>query len=163
MASIHFDYVSRRAMAVIRIESEATRSPELLAAVQADMRRHAELHIPWEQYADLTVVARDDSGQSVGAGLGETGRGWLHISVVWVDEKFRRQRLGTQLVRAMESEALQRGCHAAYLDTFSYQAKPFYEKLGYEVFGTLDDYPLGHQRFYMRKTLKEAHHEHRRD
>jgi len=83
--------------------------------------------------------------------------------VVWVDEKFRRQRLGTQLVRAMESEALQRGCHAAYLDTFSYQAKPFYEKLGYEVFGTLDDYPLGHQRFYMRKTLKEAHHEHRRD
>jgi ribosomal protein S18 acetylase RimI-like enzyme len=140
----------------MRIESEASRSSELLAAVQAGMRRHAELHVPQEQYNDLTLVARDDSGRLVGAGLGETGRGWLHISVVWVDELLRRQRLGTQLVLAMESEALQRGCHAVYLDTFSYQAKPFYEKLGYEVFGTLDDYPLGHQRFYMRKRLSEA-------
>ena len=50
----------------------------------------------------------------------------------------------------MQTEALRRGCRAAYLDTFSYQARPFYEKLGYEVFGTLDDYPLGHQRFFMR-------------
>ena len=56
----------------------------------------------------------------------------------------------------MEAEAIRRGCKGAYLDTFSYQARPFYEKLGYEVFGTLDDYPTGHQRFYMRKRLSEA-------
>jgi hypothetical protein len=54
----------------------------------------------------------------------------------------------------MEAEAIRRGCHSAYLDTFSYQSRPFYEKLGYEVFGTLDDYPRGHQRFYMRKRLQ---------
>jgi hypothetical protein len=62
----------------------------------------------------------------------------------------------TKLVRAMEAEAVGRGCHSAFLDTFSYQARPFYEKLGYEVFGALDDYPRGLQRFYMRKRLSEA-------
>jgi hypothetical protein len=56
----------------------------------------------------------------------------------------------------MEAEAIRRGCHGAFLDTFSYQARPFYEKLGYEVFGTLEDYPPGHQRFYMRKRLGES-------
>ena len=50
-------------------------------------------------------------------------------------------------MQAMEAEAIRRGCRGAYLDTFSYQARPFYERLGYEVFGTLDDYPAGHQRF----------------
>jgi hypothetical protein len=52
-----------------------------------------------------------------------------------------------------EVEARRRGCHSAYLDTFDYQARPFYEKLGYVVFGTLEDYPKGHQRFYMMKKL----------
>jgi GNAT superfamily N-acetyltransferase len=117
------------------------------------MRRFTESCVPWEEYADLTILARSDAGGIVGAALGETGRGWLHISVVWVDEKFQRQKLGTQLVDAAEIEARRRGCVAAYLDTFSYQARPFYEKLGYVVFGTLEEYPPGHQRFYMQKRL----------
>lgn len=40
-----------------------------------------------------------------------------------------------------------------YLDTFDFQARPFYERHGYEVFGTLDDYPPGHSRFFLRKDL----------
>lgn len=117
------------------------------------MRRFTESHVPWEEYADVTFLARSDEGEIVGAALGETGRGWLQLSVVWVHENLRRQKLGTQLVEAAESEARRRGCRSAYLDTFSYQARPFYEKLGYVVFGTLEDYPPGHQRIYMQKGL----------
>lgn len=120
------------------------------------MRRYTESRVPWTEYSDIAFISRDGDGAVMAAALGETGRGWLHISVVWVDEKVRGQGLGTQLVRAMEAEAILRGCHSAYLDTFSYQARPFYEKLGYEVFGTLEDYPTGHQRFYMRKRLTGA-------
>lgn len=139
----------------MRIESETIPSEQTLAAVRAGMRRYTESRVPFEEYVDLALVGRDDDGAVVAAALGEAGRGWLHVSVVWVDERLRGQGFGTQLVNAMEAEAIRRGCRGAYLDTFSYQARPFYEKLGYEVFGTLDDYPAGHQRFYMRKKLSE--------
>src|SRR5688572_25039101 len=135
---------------------ETSPSEEVRATVRAGMRRYTESRVPWEEYADLAVVARADDGAVIAAALGETGRGWLHVSVVWVDERSRGRRLGTQLLYALEAEAIRRGCHGAYLDTFSYQARPFYEKLGYVVFGTLDDYPFGHQRFYMRKRLEKA-------
>jgi ribosomal protein S18 acetylase RimI-like enzyme len=140
----------------MRIESETCPSEATLAAVRAGMRRHIESRVAWEEYADLSLVARTDDGAVIGAALGETGRGWLHVSVLWVDERSRGRGLGTKLMIAMEAEAVRRGCRGAYLDTFSYQARPFYEKLGYEVFGTLDDYPAGHQRFYMRKRLGET-------
>ena len=52
-----------------------------------------------------------------------------------------------------EAEAIRRGCLGAWLDTFSFQARGFYERLGYAVFGALADYPPGHDRFFMQKPL----------
>jgi GNAT superfamily N-acetyltransferase len=52
-----------------------------------------------------------------------------------------------------EAEALRRGCHAASLDTYSFQARGFYERLGYSVFGIIDDCPPGHSRIYLIKRL----------
>lgn len=54
-----------------------------------------------------------------------------------------------------EEEALRRGAALAHLDTFDFQARGFYERAGYEVFGTLD-YPTGVRRFYMCKALDAA-------
>jgi hypothetical protein len=39
------------------------------------------------------------------------------------------------------------------LDTFDFQARGFYERNGYELFGTLDDCPPGHKRYYLKKAL----------
>jgi hypothetical protein len=54
-----------------------------------------------------------------------------------------------------EGEALKRGCHSVWLDTFSFQAPGFYQKLGYEIFATLDC-PPEHKHYFMRKRLAEA-------
>ncbi|MCC6696513.1 MAG: GNAT family N-acetyltransferase [Candidatus Hydrogenedentes bacterium] len=132
---------------------EAVRPDSLLERVKTEMRRHTESHVHWEQYAELTVVARNAAGEVAGALFGETGRGWLHLSVVWVDEASRGKGLGRELVAVAEAEGRRRNCSGVYLDTFSYQGPGFYEKLGYEVFGVLEDYPPGHKRFYMRKAL----------
>jgi hypothetical protein len=52
-----------------------------------------------------------------------------------------------------EAEARQRGAQHAYLDTFSFQAPGFYKKHGYQVFGELQDFPPGHQRYFLTKQL----------
>jgi GNAT superfamily N-acetyltransferase len=60
---------------------------------------------------------------------------------------------GARLLAAAEAYALERGCGGAFLDTFSFQARPFYERHGYEVFATLPDFPPGHDRFFLRKRM----------
>jgi catechol 2,3-dioxygenase-like lactoylglutathione lyase family enzyme/GNAT superfamily N-acetyltransferase len=101
----------------------------------------------------LSVFIRD-SQQAVVAGLnGVTIWGWLHIKELWVRAELRRRGLGSQLMSAAEREAVRRGCRHAFLDTFDFQAKPFYERSGYQQWGELEDFPPGHTRFFMRKTL----------
>ena len=56
-------------------------------------------------------------------------------------------------MRRAEEIARDRGCVAAVLDTFEFQARPFYERLGYVRFATLEGYPPGYRQYYLRKTL----------
>jgi len=75
------------------------------------------------------------------------------IDIIWVDEQYRGQGLGSILLGEVEREAMEKGCHLVHLDTFDFQAKGFYEKNGYSVFGILEDCPKGHIRYYLKKTL----------
>ena len=97
---------------------------------------------------------RAANGKLVGGVWGYINWNWLQVSLVWLSEDLRGGGYGQQLLLALEDVARQRGCQFAHLDTFSYQARPFYEKSGYEVFATLEDYPPGQQRFFMKKTLR---------
>ena len=94
------------------------------------------------------------AGRRVAGGLfGATCFGWLAIKHLWVARDFRGSGIGSKLLRLAEDEARRRGCRFAQVDTFSFQALPFYQRLGYEIFGVLEDYPPGHQRYYLKKTL----------
>jgi GNAT superfamily N-acetyltransferase len=77
----------------------------------------------------------------------------LWIDLLFVPESMRGIGIGRKLMTLAEGEAVRRACRAAALDTFSFQARGFYERLGYSVFGTLDDCPPGHRRFYLTKRL----------
>ncbi len=99
-------------------------------------------------------VLRGAGGEVVGGLLGEIWGGWLEVRVLWVAEALRGQGQGARLLAAAEACAVQKGCVGVTLDTFSFQARPFYEQLGYRVFGTLADYPPGHTRYYMEKRLR---------
>src|SRR5581483_11935644 len=96
---------------------------------------------------------RDRRGTVVGGLVGEYYWGWLHIETLAMAEDMRGRGFGTRLLTTAEADARRRGCRHICLETFSFQARPFYERLGYEVFGTLDDYPPGHKKYFMRKTL----------
>ncbi len=104
-------------------------------------------------YYPLNLFVKSERGETLGGLLGGIWGGWLSISILWTDESVRGQDWGTRLMDEAEAHARQRGCHSALLDTHSFQARPFYEKRGYEVFGTLDDYPKGHKKFFLKKRL----------
>jgi GNAT superfamily N-acetyltransferase len=106
-------------------------------------------------YRSLSVALRDESGSIIGGLWGRTTYGWLYVDLLVVPESLRGQGIGTALLRRAETEAAGRGCRAAWLDTFSFQARGFYEKLGYRCFGELADYPPGHARYFMTRRLQE--------
>ncbi|BAZ32845.1 putative N-acetylmannosamine-6-phosphate epimerase superfamily protein [Cylindrospermum sp. NIES-4074] len=104
-------------------------------------------------YQPLTILLRDSNSQTVGGLIGKTQWGWLFISHLWVSQALRNQGYGQQLMLKAEEVAKQRNCSHAYLDTFSFQALGFYERLGYEKFGVLEDFPPGHQRYFLQKQI----------
>ena len=89
----------------------------------------------------------------LGGALGHVWGGWLDLDTLWVAEPFRGQGYGAKLLRAAEDEARTQGCHGVCLTTFSFQAKPFYEKFGYEVVADIPDYPKGHSHHVLKKKL----------
>ena len=104
----------------------------------------------------LFVVLRDDASNVSGGLSGSTSRGWLFIDHLVVPEASRGHGVGRTVVALAEREAVDRGCHDAWLNTFEFQARGFYEKLGYTCFGELPDYPPGFSRFFMKKSLRAA-------
>jgi GNAT superfamily N-acetyltransferase len=104
-------------------------------------------------YRKLVVFIKDEHGSVHGGLIGSTYWGWLHVDILWIDEPLRGNGWGSNILRTAEEEAVRRECFHAHLDTMSFQALPFYQKHGYEVFGVLNDLPSGHQRYYLQKNL----------
>jgi GNAT superfamily N-acetyltransferase len=97
----------------------------------------------------ITILADDDT---VSGGLfGTTAYDWLVIELVFVPEALRGTGVGSDLIARAEEIARSRGCIGAWLDTFSFQARGFYEKLGYSLAGTIPDHPPGGARYFMAK------------
>ena len=105
----------------------------------------------------LVIPLRADDGSVEGGLWGCTACQWLHVEMLFVPEAMRGQGVGSALVAAAETEAKSRGCLGVHVDAFSFQAAPFYRKLGYSVFGVLEDFPPGHCRIYFRKRFDLAH------
>ena len=137
-------------MTDVRIDDEV--SEEDQRTIMRGLLSFNEAWIGPSNEQPVRLVARDEIG-IVGGLLGHTKWSWLYVAKLWVDERGRGHGIGTQLLTAAEELARTRGCTDASLNTFEYQARPFYEKLGYALYGTLDGYPPGYRQFYLRKRL----------
>ncbi len=127
---------------------------ETLKAVEDGLIAFNDAAARPNDWRPLTLSVRRDGEAEIAGGLvGRTFFGWLFVSLFYLPPDLRRQGLGKELLRRAEAEARARGCVGAHLDTFSFQARGFYEKQGYAVFGALPDCPPGHARFFLSKRL----------
>ncbi|MBD7912788.1 MULTISPECIES: GNAT family N-acetyltransferase [Clostridium] len=113
--------------------------------------------VPLKQEIDFLWINRviEDMDGEIVAGILSKMYCWncLYIDTLWVKEEYRKDGLGSKLLKEIEKAAKEKGCHLIHLDTFDFQAKDFYLKYGYEVFGILDECPEGHKRYYMKKNI----------
>lgn len=124
----------------------------LRKAIAAPLLQYNESLAGPSHHQPLVLVIRDRSDAVIGGLWGATGHGWLYTQMLTVPESLRGQGVGSRLMQLAEEEAVRRGCHHAWVDT-QFGARPFYERLGYVVFGELPDYPPGFSRIFLKKTL----------
>ena len=107
-----------------------------------------------EDYRPLAILITDAATSDIVGGLwGGTNFTQLHVDLLFVPEELRGSGIGSQIMRDAEAEARRRECRGVWLDTYSFQARGFYERLGYSVFGMIEDYLPGHTRFFLKKAL----------
>jgi GNAT superfamily N-acetyltransferase len=118
------------------------------------LREYNRQFIDASGWGDLAVYARDNKGKMTGGLIAERKGDWLSIKYLWVSSEERGSGLGSQIMQTAEDGARARGCLHALVDTASFQALPFYQKKGYQLQMTLEDFPVkGIQRHYLSKPL----------
>ena len=112
--------------------------------------------------SDLSPIAWDEDGAprssrfddvyfSKADGLAESRA--VFLAGCGLPDAWRGLGVGSALLQTAETEARARGCRGAHVDSFSFQAVPFYQKCGFSPFGILEDFPPGHRQFFMSKRL----------
>lgn len=112
-------------------------------------------HIRPEKDDYYSIIIKNEKKKTVGVVVVSFRWGAMHIETLWIEETLRSKGWGTKLMNMVEQEAVKRKCHLIYTDTYSWQAPQFYEKLGYVLYGKLDDFPKGCSLSYYVKKIGE--------
>lgn len=133
---------------------ETNPAPQDLQFLEDQVNEHNMAVTGYYDFQWLTIFVRDQA-QAIVAGL--SGYTWgqsCKIEFLWVAPELRGHGYGQALLQAAEVEANQRGCHVVVVDTHSFQAPAFYQKLGYTVVGSYTDFPYQHGQFFLEKRLR---------
>jgi len=131
--------------------------PQAAAEIENALLGSLHATLPQSENTSVILTASDDKGSMIAGLTASTSYGWLLIKTLWVSEANRSAGLGRALMSCAEAKAKSVGCHGSWLDTSNPSAKAFYDRLGYETFGTLENalgqHPSSHRRWFMKKTL----------
>jgi GNAT superfamily N-acetyltransferase len=108
---------------------------------------------PSTEFLPLGLLLKDQRGETIGGFWGHSVYDWLYVETLFVPQALRGSGVGTSLMRQAENIARERRCTGVWLDTFVPQARTFYLKLGYSVFGELKDHPSGISQYWLQKRL----------
>jgi GNAT superfamily N-acetyltransferase len=125
----------------------------ILRGLMAGMRAFNRAAVPELQSHKIVAAIRDADGILHGGVIGRMAGDSVYMEIVWTDDSTRGQGFGSAAMRLVEERARGLGAREAWLYTMSFQARPFYEKLGYTQFAELTWLGGRHARHFMRKDL----------
>ena len=100
----------------------------------------------------LAITVRDEQDEVVGGLWARIGYGYMFVELLALGPA-RGHGLGRQVMAMAEAEARARGLLGIWLDTWTFQAPGFYQRLGFTECGRITDYPPGHDRIFYLKRL----------
>ncbi|MFW5838823.1 MAG: GNAT family N-acetyltransferase [Bacillota bacterium] len=106
-----------------------------------------------DKLTSFNIVALDQN-RCIGGVTCDVYEKTLYIPYLAVDKKYRTLGIGTNLMKRVEEESKQRNVSMIDLGTSDFQAKGFYEKLGYETVYTQKNQPRGYNTYTMIKVIK---------
>jgi GNAT superfamily N-acetyltransferase len=146
----------RRPVSGMSLKLDDHPSADDLRQILDGVRAYNQAAIGNERPRAVACFLRDDEGRIMGGAQADLWGRSMHLAAMWVAEAQRGKGYGSALLRGVEDYSASHGCRLAYLETTNFQARPFYERLGYQVFGELvgidDDCTL----FFLRKDLKPS-------
>jgi len=105
-----------------------------------------------EKASRFSVFAKDDT-QIIGGALVWEHSDALYIDVLWCDENYRKQGVGTKIITMIDDVAKNKGLPKIFVDTYEFQAQVYYEKHGFSCIGTIPKYLKDYNRIFMRKDI----------
>ncbi len=141
----------------MKIELALSPSKEDLQTISQGIQSYNQGHMPddvvFEKDTRFAVFAKNDSDEVVGGIRATAFWNYCIIELLWLSDEVRGEGIGTKLMGQAEAFALESGFEYIRTETLDFQAKPFYEHLGYKVYGQLKDYPKGHTTYCLVKEL----------
>lgn len=101
---------------------------------------------------EINFIVYDDN-KLIGGAIGFIKYDWYFLDMLYIDEEYRKRKIGTMLINELEDFALKEKLTGIRTDTWDFQAKEFYEKMGFKLFGELKDCPLGTINYFFEKKL----------
>ncbi|HSL28098.1 MAG TPA: GNAT family N-acetyltransferase [Anaerolineales bacterium] len=137
------------------ITYEPMPQPDEVEIVRRGLSAYNRERAPDDTFEPLILFVRAVEGVVLGGLLGGTIWSWLYVDILWLSDALRGQGYGSRLLAEAERLARERGCIGSHLTTMSFQARDFYERYGYTVYGVLEDFPPGHRKFMLRKLFQQ--------
>ena len=121
--------------------------------IQSFNQGHMPDKVVFESDTRFAAFARNENNEVVGGIRATAFWNYCIIELLWLSETTRGSGIGSKLMAQVESYAKSKGFQYIRTETLDFQAKGFYEKLGYQVFGQLPNCPKGHTTYCLKKDL----------
>ena len=124
-----------------------------LEDIERRLYEYDKKHIKYEISGNIKIGVLDNDILIAGADACMTAFKILYVSTVFVDEKYRNNKIGTLLMNEIETRAKLLGANIIRLDTFDWQGRDFYRSLGYEEVGSYESKIDNFSEYFFLKRL----------
>ncbi len=92
-----------------------------------------------------------DKDNLIGGAIGYEQYNWYYLDLMYVNENYRDQGIGTKLLKQIDEYVKANNLSGIRTETWDFQAKGFYEKNGFVVFGEINNCPPGTIEYHLKK------------